>query len=330
MINRFTSKAARFFLFPAIAGLLLTAALLPGCRLYRLEKRLSPPHADFLSKVRYIIAPPERKIFLELPDAEKNAFIQGFWKRRDPDPDTEENEFKTEYFERMTEADRLFLGEGRPGWLTDRGRIYVLLGPPLDRIIDNSARSATERCSEVWYYGDFPVVFRDRNCSGQYQLVTYDLTALRDIKLMYMHELSLAYLDAQKAFSKDRALFDFNWRVRKTRFEPEKIEGMVIISIPYAGIRMGWDRDRLRADMEVELELRDAEARVIWEHRETFEIEPAGDKVEETKRGSFRRQIPFVLEDGLNRLKLGENVLTIRLKNLTSGDELGKETVVEF
>lgn len=313
-----------------MAGILLTTALLPGCRLYRLEKRLSPSYADFLSKVRYIISAPERKIFLELPDTEKDAFIEEFWKRRDFDPDTEENEFKTEYFERMKEADRLFMGEGKPGWLTDRGRIYVLFGPPLDRIINSSARSAAERCSEVWYYGDFPVVFRDRSCSGQFQLVTYDLTALRDFNLMYMHELSLAYLDAQTTYPQDQALFDFNWRVRKTAVGPGRVEGMIIISIPYAGIRMGWVRDRLRTDMEVELELRDAEKRVVWEHRETFEVEPAGDKTEEAKRGSFRRKIPFVVEEGADRLRQGRNTFLIRLKNLTSDEELRKEMTAVF
>ena len=321
---------ARILFFPAIAGLLLTGALFPGCRLYRLEKRLSPPYADFLSKVRYIISSPERKIFLELPNAEKDGFIEEFWKRRDFDPDSEENEFKTEYFERMKEANRLFIGEGRPGWLTDRGRIYVLFGQPLDRIINSSARSAAERCSEVWYYGDFPVVFRDPSCSGQFQLVTYDLTALRDLNLMYMHELSLAYLDAQTTFSKDKTLFDFNWRVRKTVVEPGRIEGVIIISIPYAGIRMGWVGDRLRTDMEVELELRDAEKHVVWGYRETFEVEPAGDKTEETKRGSFRREIPFVVEDGADRLRREKNTLLSQLKNLASGEELHKEMAVEF
>ncbi|MDH4270380.1 MAG: GWxTD domain-containing protein [Candidatus Aminicenantes bacterium] len=312
------------------AGLLLVTALLFGCRLYHLERQLSPPYADFLSKVRYIITSAERKIFLELPDPEKDGFIEDFWKRRDSIPESDENEFKTEYFARIKEADRLFIGEGRPGWLTDRGRIYVLFGPPLDRIIDNSARSEAERCREVWYYGDFPVVFRDPNCSGQFQLVTYDLTALRTLNLIYMHELALAQVDAQRASPEQTTLFDFDWRVRKTLVDPERIEGVIVISIPYAGIRMGWIRDSFRTDMEVELELRDAEKRAIWEHRETFEVEPEGDKAEETRRGSFRREIPFVVEVGTDRLRRGKNTLHIRLMNMTSGEELRKEMAVEF
>lgn len=324
------SKDRRRRIWLATACLLLIAALLSGCRLYRLEKRLSPPYADFLSKVRYIITGKERKIFLELPDSEKDAFIDEFWNRRDPDPDTAENEFKMEYFDRLEEAERLFTGEGRPGWLTDRGRIYILFGPPLDRITDTIGRSETERCSEVWYYGDFPVVFRDRNCSGQFQLVTYDLTALRDINLMYMHELTLAQADAQRTFSRERALFDFDLRVRKTVVEPGKIEGTVIISIPYAVVWFKEDEDQLKTDIEVELELRDVEQNTVWEHRETIEIAITEEELQKKKRASFRWEIPFIFEDEAERLRRGQNTLALRLKNLTGDEELRKVMVVEF
>jgi GWxTD domain-containing protein len=322
------NKRGRIWLAGAV--LLLMAALLSGCRLYRLEKRLSPPYADFLSKVRYIITAKERKIFLELPDSAKDAFIDEFWQRRDPDPDTEENEFKMEYFDRLEEAERLFIGEGRPGWLTDRGRIYILFGPPLDRITDTIGRSETERCSEVWYYGDFPVLFRDQNCSGQFQLVTYDLTALRDINLMYMHELTLAQADAQRTFSRERPLFDFDWRVRKTVGEPGKIEGVVIISIPYAAVWLKDDGDRLKTDIEVELELHDVDKNTVWKYRETFGISLTEEELQGKKRASLRREIPFVIEDGSNRLRQGTNTLAIRLKNLTGDEELRKAMVVEF
>ncbi len=322
------NKRGRIWL--ATASLLLIAALFSGCGLYRLEKRLSPPYADFLSKTRYIITAKERKIFLELPDSEKDAFIDEFWTRRDPDPDTAENEFKMEYFDRLEEAERLFTGEGRPGWLTDRGRIYILFGPPLDRITNTIGRSETERCSEVWYYGNFPVVFRDQNCSGQFQLVTYDLTALRDFNLMYMHELSLAQADAQRTFSRDRPLFDFDWRVRKTVVERGKIEGTVVISIPYAVIWFKEDESRLRTDIEVELELRDVEKNPIWGHRETFEIALTEEELQAKKGASFRREIPFVIEDRADRLRQGKNILALRLKNLTGDEELRKVMVVEF
>jgi GWxTD domain-containing protein len=126
-----------------------------SCRLYNLERKLDPVNAEFLSKVRYIITAKERKIFLELPDSEKEQFIQEFWTRRDLDPDTEENEFKMEYFNRLEKASELFLGEGKQGWLTDRGRIYVLFGPPTDRITYPMGGDPYSRCRVCWLLTTF-------------------------------------------------------------------------------------------------------------------------------------------------------------------------------
>jgi GWxTD domain-containing protein len=309
---------------------LLTAACLfsllslaSGCRLYNLERRLSPAYADFLSKVRYISTRQEEKIFLELPDSEKDAFIEEFWKRRDPDPDTEENEFKMEYFDRLENAERLFPGEGKPGWRTDRGRIYILFGPPMDRIT-NTIGDDYGRCSEVWYYGNFPLVFRDQNCSGQYQLVTYDLSALRDINLMYMHELSLAQARAQKTFKQEKAFFDFGWRVMKEAVEPDKIRGTIVLSIPYAGIWFKEAGGLLRTQMEARLELRESDGQLFWEVKTSFEIAIAEDELKKKMKASFKQEIPFLWEGNLERLRKGRNKLLIRLKNLTGGDEQQK------
>ncbi len=310
-------------------GLLLLLPLASGCRLYNLERRLSPPYADFLSQVRYISTRQEEKIFLELPDSEKDAFVEEFWKRRDPDPDTEENEFKMEYYDRLENADRLFPGEGKPGWRTDRGRIYILFGPPLDRI-SSVIGDDSGRCSEVWYYGNFPVVFRDPNCSGQYQLVTYDLSALRDFNLMYMHELSLAQARAQKTFSRERDLFDFSWRVKKKPSAPGKIEGVINLSILYAAVWFKEENGVLQTTMETRLELRDAAGEVRWTHEEDFAIALKEDELAERKRGSFSREIPFAVEDAADRLRQGKNILEIRLKNRTGGEELRKVMEVRF
>ena len=74
--------------------------------------------------------------------------------------------------DRIDQANELFISEGRPGFMTDRGRIYILFGPPTNRIQDTSGY---RYCREVWYYGNFPVVFDDSTCSGDYRLVTYNL-----------------------------------------------------------------------------------------------------------------------------------------------------------
>ena len=146
-------------------------------------QKLSSEDEEFLSQVGYILTPAERKEFLALPEGERADFIDNFWKRRDPDPATPENEFKDEYLGRISQAGRLFFGEGRPGWLTDRGRIYVLFGPPDQRTATSSAASPDGRCQELWYYRDFPVVFLDRACTGTFRLATLDLSPIADLSL---------------------------------------------------------------------------------------------------------------------------------------------------
>ncbi len=307
----------------------LLAGCFSSCRLYKLARKLSPEYADFYSKVRYIITKQEEKIFLELPDSEKDQFIEEFWARRDPDPDTEENEFKMEYFDRIEKANELFVSEGKPGWLTDRGRIYILFGPPMDRITDYMGGDQNI-CQEVWYYGNFPVVFRDPTCTGNYQLITYDLTPLRDLNLMYMHELSMAQARAQKTFTRERAFFDFSWKLTEKSIGQDKIEGKVEITIPYAGIWFKEEAGLLKTTIEAHLELRDSGGELFWEHTESFEVALPEAELKSKMKASFKAEIPFALVENLEKLRPGKNRFYLRLKNLTGGEELRKVMVVSF
>jgi len=80
--------------------------------------------------VRYIITDEERTAFKQLSnDEERDQFIEQFWLRRDPTPDTVENEFKEEHYARIAYANEHFAA-GIPGWKTDRGRIYIIYGKP--------------------------------------------------------------------------------------------------------------------------------------------------------------------------------------------------------
>ncbi len=80
--------------------------------------------------MRYIITPEEEQAFKLLgTDEERDEFIEQFWLRRDPTPDTEENEFREEHYRRIQYANEHFAA-GIPGWRTDRGRIYIVWGPP--------------------------------------------------------------------------------------------------------------------------------------------------------------------------------------------------------
>ena len=97
----------------------------------KLRKELETPYKKWLEEdVVWIISDEERKAFKQLQtDEERQAFIEAFWLRRDPSPDTEENEYKEEHYRRMAYADERF-ASGIPGWKTDRGKIYIMFGPP--------------------------------------------------------------------------------------------------------------------------------------------------------------------------------------------------------
>ena len=93
-------------------------------------------HRKWLEEeVPYIITDRERDAFNELQSAEeRDAFIETFWRRRDPDPLTEVNEFKEEHYRRIEHANRVLGRETPiPGWMTDRGKMYIILGEPRDK-----------------------------------------------------------------------------------------------------------------------------------------------------------------------------------------------------
>ncbi|MGH9513700.1 MAG: GWxTD domain-containing protein [Terriglobales bacterium] len=96
-----------------------------------LNQELSKTYKKWLDEdVVYIITPAERKAFKQLSnDEERDQFIEAFWQRRNPDPDSEDNEFKDEHYRRIEYANDHFAA-GIQGWRTDRGRMYIKFGPP--------------------------------------------------------------------------------------------------------------------------------------------------------------------------------------------------------
>jgi len=97
--------------------------------------------------VRWIITDEERSAFMQLSnDEERDQFIEAFWQRRDPTPDTEENEYKEDHYARMAYANEHFAA-GIPGWKTDRGRTYIVFGKP-DEIESHPAGGTYQRPME--------------------------------------------------------------------------------------------------------------------------------------------------------------------------------------
>src|SRR5437763_16209119 len=96
-----------------------------------LRHELSKTYKKWLDEdVSYIISDEEKSAFKQLSnDEERDQFIEAFWQRRDPTPDTVENEFKEEHYRRIAYANDHFAA-GIPGWKSDRGRMYIMYGPP--------------------------------------------------------------------------------------------------------------------------------------------------------------------------------------------------------
>ncbi|MCX8161235.1 MAG: GWxTD domain-containing protein [Candidatus Saccharicenans sp.] len=142
-------------------------------------KELTPAHKDWLEIVTPIITEAEREVFFKLKnEQERDRFISLFWKVRDPNPDTSENEFYREYMERVHFADRYFgIGSSKRGCLTERGYYYLLLGKPRERQV--YATQSDIWPMELWFYqgdtkyglpGYFYLLFYQPEGSGDYRL----------------------------------------------------------------------------------------------------------------------------------------------------------------
>src|SRR3569623_25616 len=154
-----------------------------------LKKELLTPYKNWMDNdVVYIISDEEKKAFKQLTtDEEREQFIEQFWLRRDPTPDSVENEFKEEHYRRIAYANERY-ASGISGWKTDRGRIYITFGPP-DEIESHPSGGTYERPPEEgggttstfpfeqWRYryiedigNDIIIEFVDPTMSGEYRM----------------------------------------------------------------------------------------------------------------------------------------------------------------
>jgi GWxTD domain-containing protein len=155
----------------------------------KLRKELESPFKKWLNEdVGYIITDEERAAFKRLQtDEEREQFIEQFWLRRDPTPDTAENEFKEEHYRRIAYANEHF-ASGIPGWKTDRGRIYITFGPAdeieshpsggtYERPMDEGGGTTSTYPFEQWRYryiegigSDIIIEFVDPTMTGEYRM----------------------------------------------------------------------------------------------------------------------------------------------------------------
>src|SRR5499433_1994543 len=160
-------------------------------KMSRALKELDAQYKQWLNEdVVYIITPEERTAFLQLSTSEeREQFIEQFWLRRSSNPDLPENDFKEEHYRRIAYANEHF-ASGIPGWKTDRGRIYIIWGPPdeieshptggtYDRPTEEGGGSTTTYPWERWRYRylegiqeNVELEFVDPSGTGEYHLTS--------------------------------------------------------------------------------------------------------------------------------------------------------------
>lgn len=161
----------------------------PNEKTRNFKEEVKKVYQDWVKKdVAYIITNEEKKAFIALKtDDERENFIESFWRRRDPNPDTEENEYRDEYYERIAYTNEKFTS-GIPGWMTDRGRTYIAWGKPdsveahpsggsYDRPSYEGGGSTSTYPFEIWFYrhldgvGDgVEIEFVDPTGTGEYRI----------------------------------------------------------------------------------------------------------------------------------------------------------------
>lgn len=278
-------------------GPVLTAVLVllgAACFLRPSLSDLDPESRDFVSKVRYLISKQEKADFLDLKtEADRKAFIQDFWERRDPDPETEVNELQVEYMSRLDEANRLFREAGTPGWMTERGRLYITLGPPDNRLSYPRGVTFYGKPTEIWYYNFFPVQFVDDNWSGTYRLDPVSAGQIGEIT-------------KTQTLLKPRPASP-NEGLDHVPLEVEAVgpgEAVARIALPYKDIWLGAEGGVFKASVGVALEVTDLKGAAVWSDSRTFPISLTQDEYIQKRGESFLIEIPITLTPGEYRLKV--------------------------
>ncbi len=184
----------------------------------QLMQEVNNPYKNWISgPIAYIISPDERKAFDELQTNEqREQFIENFWARRNPNPDSEYNSFKEDFYQRVEYANEHY-SSGIPGWKTDRGRIYIMWGPP-DETDSHPSGGSYERPAsegggetstypfEDWTYNYLPGIgenvkleFVDPTMTGEYHLT---IDPSEKDALLYVPGAGLTQMEAMGMASK--------------------------------------------------------------------------------------------------------------------------------
>lgn len=294
-------KASRCWL---LAVSLLLAA---GCASGRKAVRSLPlQDREFLSEVRYIITKQEKRVFSSLGPEQRASFIEEFWKKRDPSPSTDENEFRDEYYRRIDYSNRVFR-EGNTGWTSDRGRAYILLGEPERRLTYPSGYSFYERPVEIWYYRYFTLLFIDHSFTGIYKL---DPQSAQHLGAITSAQMGLK----PSVGALKQVVFDF--AVRVEAIAPG--EGTLVIDVPYERLNMiqAQGQSAIETTLKIDAKVLDAGEKEVLRRQEVHPVSlQAGNLDALSKNLAIRLAL---------RLPAGRYSALVTLENTADSSQVSK------
>ncbi len=173
--SSFQGLLRKLVCFTLTAALLFLSAAVPALG----GEKLPPRYREWLERdVAYLITREERQAFLALTrDEDRDHFIEQFWGVRNSTPEAPTNAEREEHYRRLAYADQHFgTGSGTDGWRTDRGRVYITLGPPAQKAVYLGYQNL--RPMEIWFYSSahpalppfFYVVFYQQDNIGDFRL----------------------------------------------------------------------------------------------------------------------------------------------------------------
>ncbi len=318
-----------------------------------IKPTLDPQSQKFLDIIRYIITPQEERIFREMPPEDWAEFVADFWRRRDPDPATEANEFRNQYYSRLATADRAFR-TAIPGWMTDRGRVFILLGPPTDVIrksmgehttefrkgtrvlssdlIEEGTR--TERPTEIWVYNQHPdyfsgplrLVFVDYDSTGDYKLTTdvevkpfSMMTYLQSNPDMVKYQW-IGQIESDEAREKILPFLDYRKSLGEVGKSEEDFTVTGTMDIPFGAISYLKENESYAYDLELSLEVRHVELKSRYRDKKILRARLSAAELERNIREglSLTDAIVIPLEKGTNRIyfSVQDRVSQKRLRKL--------------
>jgi GWxTD domain-containing protein len=282
-----------------IALLGLIAALLASEACFETRIRQDPFYESFFEKAQLIMTPEESKIYKSLPDEKTRAeFIEEFWEIRDPDPGSEENEAKIEFADRVRYANLWFGAynphrgwdsgedlEDRRGWSEDRGRVYIILGPP-DVIWYFSGQDeyprfdgtrdrvrSDEWTAEQWIYERYNVyVVFVKSGSGSWSMQTHDTRLFEVIEWAKLNWIST----------------DFKEDIRRRfRFKAKFEGGGIRVSAPLS--RVSFD-ENFRAEFAVRVNVYHGNSKV-----DEVQITETLQESEESLLAGKKKNLEFII-----------------------------------